>query len=66
MAAEEFKYPVEGFDDADQHDDDDEVFRGPLPVGQRLPVQKKEEQSDEGEPFEKFNFGGKRKERKRE
>lgn len=43
VAAEKFNHPIEGFDDAHQHDDDNEVFRGPLPVGQKFPLQEKKE-----------------------
>ena len=61
MAAEEFEYSVEGFEDTHEGDGNDEVMGYPIPVIRKLPVKEKDEEAREGQPFEEFDFGGKRK-----
>jgi hypothetical protein len=65
MAAEEFEHPVEGFYSPDQHDHHNELTRCPIAFSKSLPTEKKKEETDQGEPFEEFDLGGKGKERKR-
>ncbi len=59
MAAEEFEYSVEGFENTHAEDGNDEVMRYPIPVIREPPVQEKDEEPREGQPFEELDLGGK-------
>jgi hypothetical protein len=52
--AEELDHPVKGLYDSNKHDGKDKASFYPV---QRLPFQEKEEEGDQGNPFEKFDLG---------
>jgi hypothetical protein len=56
VCAEELDHPIKGLYDSNKHDDKDKASFYPV---QRLPFQEKEEEGDQGKPFEKFDLGGK-------
>jgi hypothetical protein len=64
VAAEEFKDPVERFPNAHRQEDNDEwTCRRVAPL-KGSPVKEKEEEPDEGQPFEELDLGNERDEGK--
>jgi len=59
MSAENFEHPIEGFKDADQEDDEDEMFQPPILFSRKVPNLKKEEEADQGEPLDEMDLSGK-------
>jgi hypothetical protein len=53
MATEKFRHAIEGFSDTDQHDDKNQRA---LEVSiRRSPLEKKDEEARESQPFEEFD-----------
>lgn len=65
MTAEEFKYPIERFPNTDYHDDNNEWTYRRIAIPKGFPVKEKEEEPDEGQPFEELDLGDERDEGKR-
>jgi hypothetical protein len=64
VAAEEFKYPIERFPNAERHDDNNEWLYLPVAIPEGPPVKEKEEEPGEGQPFEELDLGNEGNERK--
>ena len=62
VAAEEFEYPVKGFENADDQDDNNQVIDYPIAVIREPPVKKANEETRKGHPLEELDPGGKGKE----
>jgi hypothetical protein len=62
VAAEEFEYSVEGFEDTHEEDDDNDVVRYPTSVIQKIPPEENEKEPRQGKPLEELYLCGKREE----
>jgi hypothetical protein len=59
MAAEEFKHPVEGFENTHEEYDNDEVLHSPKVFLKKSRREEKEKQDTQSKPFEKFDLRSK-------
>jgi hypothetical protein len=64
VAAEKFKYSIERFPNTECHDDNNEWLYHPVTISKGPPVKEKEEEPDEGQPFEELDLGNEGNERK--
>ena len=64
VAAEEFEYPVEGFKDTHEEDDDNDVVRYPMSVIQKIPPEENEKEPRQGKPLEELDLRSKGKQGK--
>jgi len=64
VTAEKFKDSIERFPNTDCHDDHYEWPQHPVAICEGPPIKEKEEEPDEGQPFEKLDLGNEGDERK--
>ena len=63
VAAEKFEYPVEGFENTNEENNNNKVIYYPVPVIRMLPAKEEDEEGCEGQPLEELDLGGEREKR---